>query len=239
MLILSVSLETNGESSYRDSLHVSTQCRLVWPSCKVVCITDKKDLLVQEGTQVEHVTSAKAMLESISRIVRVYSTTHDVLFTLSAHGYTRGRQQYLLVRGTCATDSDVGAAIFGGANAACTVLCLLDTCHSGTLIDLEWTSSDCRHFLQQSRHTATDAIGVVISACADNEVDQDSFSRKYGWGGGLTSEFVDFLNQATGMIDVIDFFRVVSSVFAQAGAGAQHPQISFTWDARKDLATAP
>ena len=219
VLLIHVSLAANGASSYRDATNMHRKCTALWPACRTLAITEGA---VDRTLHLVRADTAGTVTAEISAAVATYSATHDILFAISAHGYSGGGHQFVTCHGTQITDNDLSNALFTHMHPSCTNVCLVDTCHSGTLLGLPRTSLDGTHFQGRRVPIICSAVSVVISACRDTELSAEDVSTYGGWGGGITCQFLD---RATPQISVMELYHALREAYAKVNA-SQHPQLS-------------
>jgi len=243
VFVLTLALHANGTSSYRDAGAISTFASSLWGASGVI-LTDEPDQLqaISPHTRVVHVTSKESLLAAVGGIIATIKPGVDVLFTISSHGYSmvlpercpfelNKRTEYLSLAGEKIMDFELFNALYDHMHADIKSLCLIDTCHSGTMLDLEHLSRDGDQFLRT--HTQLCAtprpFSVCISACADNENAGEDIGRISGWGGKLTCYFLDFLqdNKPEWAFNVCSFYKKIHGVFTHQTAQRTHPLISF------------
>lgn len=269
LLFLACCLAANGTSSYRDARNI---CRLSTSlaSASVIVVTDQHgggggggDDFFQAERQLSNVEihtcdSAQQFLASIRTSVATHSPTHDIIFTLSSHGYTAsaenanarleevdGRDEYVMVRGQRVLDHYLRSALYSNMYDSCRSLCLIDTCHGGSMLDLPYYSTDGAGTVSSFKtiQAIVDGGGVspshsyCISACSDAELDGEDISDFGGWGGKLICQFLDYssaklrsgaTNNSWWHIDPIDFYQHVSRIFMGAAQQKSHPVFSTT-----------
>jgi hypothetical protein len=240
-----IAFAANGESSYRDALHVSEFSREQWNATCTV-ITDHKGLRIPKVV-VLWVPDSKQMLHSLTAAVSTESVHKDILLVVSSHGYSSGAHQYIMCNGDHVTDTQLGNAFYGLMHTSCRSLCLMDTCHSGTLLDLRYHTAANGVCIVSNPGSVSGAHveSVVIAACNDQESSEEGISSAGGWGGGLVAELLDsFLLCSTHphhgdlgrQLNVVAFFKMVYHTFTNktripgntVGDRSQHPIFSFT-----------
>lgn len=239
----------NGSSSYRDAINIYTITKSKW-QCDGVILTDNINALkaANQGCNngkeitfsVKHVTNCAELLTYITDYIKAYSSSNDILLTVSSHGFNspggdiyehNHKNEYILINGQKVMDHDLTKAIFSHAAKTCLVLCLLDTCHSGTLVDLQWLSLNGEKF-KPFADKSYDALGFSISACGDNELAGEDISKYGGWGGKLICMFVDYL-VTLGKLDIIDFYDYVQVIFSSQSNQRSHPVLQCTRDFKR------
>lgn len=233
LLVINVALEANGTSSYRDALAISELTKSKWGARNII-ITDAPGMFKCP------VLVTKSKKEFVSALKNSISTCKEqcVLFTLSSHGYStvipdrvknelNGRSEFIKVGADRVLDYELFEAFYGCMGNNVQSLCLIDTCHSGTMLDLEYLSTDGEKFIRSKTELKSRPHSVCISACSDHELAGEDVSDYAGWGGKLTCQFVDFLNQSGSFIDIKKFYRQVHRAFTSQRVQRSHPIISY------------
>jgi len=115
------------------------------------------------------------------------------------------------------------------------IVVLNDTCHSGTLLDLENVhvagSQTVHRILPTRPHNKVLAIGV----CSDRETTGEDIGDFGGWGGKLLSRFMDSMNsnacETSGRVkafNVLSFYKSCCHDFVQQRQQRTHPVLSFS-----------
>lgn len=250
ILLLTVALHANGDSSYRDARNLQRLAsRRFGRHARTVIVTDSlvrdgffREADASEPGCVRLVRTRADFLETLSAVVGAHSASHDVLFSLSAHGYSGaaasaasrreeadGQDEYVLVGGVRVFDHEMRDALYGPMDAGCTSLCLIDTCRSGTMLDLPFFSINAMDFTHVPvEHLALPAASFCISACSDAESNGEDVSDFGGWGGRLTSQFLDYVASNARPWRPIDFYRSVYAVLVGLHQQRAHPIFSCT-----------
>lgn len=120
-------------------------------------------------------------------VAAIQGATGSLLVTISAHGYQRrdqsgdeadGRDESFVFAGKHVVDDNI-KLWFTRSKARITAL--MDTCHSGTLSDLD--------VVPRSGYQC--ARVLVVAACADSQCDRDDLATVTGYGGGLMTKLSD------------------------------------------------
>ena len=83
------------------------------------------------------------------------------------------------------------------------MFCLVDTCHSGTMLDFECP-------------VTPRARAFAVSACSDQETAGEDISDFGGWGGKLCAQFFDYLGaEPEHQFDMLKFHAKAAAVFAR------------------------
>jgi hypothetical protein len=224
--LICVSLQANGESSYRDANNLARLGDQRFEGAHIYQITDCPQH-VTLGNVIE-VHTSKKLLSELQGIVATTSPERDILMVISAHGYTDGKQQCVHVNGTRATDVELREAFYAGMDDSCTSLVLIDTCHSGTMFDLPFLSLDGGHTgHHMEANEASRPNSWCIAACADNELAGEDVSDYGGWGGKLVCHTLDYLTVHSD-VHIIDFYQSVYGKFSHQGIQRSHPTLSST-----------
>lgn len=242
--VLCVALLANGDSSYRDARALQRLARERWG---VPC-TVLSDAAFSGATLVN---TKEQLLLQLSTARRPAST---LLFVLSAHGYSAvlprsatseldGRSEYVSVSGERVYDFELCSALLDRAPDRFRCVALLDTCHSGTLLDLDYVSFDgvaATRSLVPALNTQTTGLEwcVCLSACTDAELAGEDISEYAGWGGKLVGAFLDYAAPTPGFRP-LHFYRTVRSTFAAQTVQRTHPVFGFTSDKLRNRYTEP
>lgn len=111
---------------------------------------------------------------------------------MSSHGYANNDKNYIMWNDNKITDQQFNDVLSNNMLKTLHCLSLIDTCQSGTMLNLNYQTKD--FILYKSENLSNSVLDIVcIGAVDDNEYDQDDISC-FGYGGGLTSSFVDFIH---------------------------------------------
>lgn len=224
LLTIIVALHANGNSSYRDATNLRRLFNEKWgDNGKQIVITDRQSF--ENGLYVKNKTE---FLPLLTRVVETHSKEYDILFTISAHGYSAGEDEYIRVGSDVIMDRDIRDAFYDEMDVSCNSLCLVDTCHSGTMLDLPWQSTDGHVFRKNEEKDAKNLTqnSYCISACNDNELAGEDISNYGGWGGKLVCLFLDYYKSQR--IDIEKFYKHVFRTFTSQSGQKSHPIISRT-----------
>jgi hypothetical protein len=132
-----------------------------------------------------------------------------------------------MVGGQVTFDHELFDALYSRMRTEVVSLCLIDTCHSGTMLDLEYISTDGIKFVRSAKPQVIRPFSVSISACSDFELAGEDISVYAGWGGKLMCQFMDYLNVKESGIHILSFYSQVRKVFMHQAMQASHPIISY------------
>jgi hypothetical protein len=245
--ILSVALAANGASSYRDAVTISKLANTIWDKTEHISIlTDNTKYVVPytkeyENVSVHYVNSSTILLKYIREFVQRYMVEEgQMLFTLSSHGYSKQSTctrlhkelnqctEYIKVKGDVVMDYEIFDALFKSSLHTNTfVFCLIDTCHSGTMLDMEYYSTDGLVFKRSKTDVKRSrATSICISACNDSEQAGEDISQFGGWGGKLMCQFFDYATSSK-TISILSFYHHVRTLFTNQRYQRSHPMIGY------------
>lgn len=123
----------------------------------------------------------------------------NIFLSISCHGYTGikdyknnetdGFNEYIKINNTIILDDELYDII---KIYKYNLHILVDTCSSGTMFDLPYVFTNKNNYIKENDNI-TNLLNqniLCISACKDYQFNRDDIS-KLGWGGGLTSKFID------------------------------------------------
>ena len=206
-----VCLHANANSSYRDA--VNLQRKLLDWDAKTLIMSDQP---IPGATLV---LSSRGLATAIDTAVTQYAPTHDIFFSLSAHGYQQrglesdGKDEYIRVGTDRLLDDHLHTALLANVTPTTRVLALIDTCHSGSMLDLPET------------YHPNVPLGTVacVSACSDSETTGEDISDFGGFGGKLCAQFLDYQLQN---FSIVDFFKHCYRIFTHQTAQRTYPVLS-------------
>ena len=240
--LILVALHANGDSSYRDvsaiaNLFVSTYHT---DPVNICIITDNSSkITTTHGCRIVHVTCKSELLGAVEKNSTQMDENTHLIFSISAHGYSKvvsrrssyelnGRTEFIRIRGDCVLDIELFQALYGPMKKSVKSLCLVDTCHSGTMLDLEYLSTDGEIFRRSRTPLDQRPDSVCISACNDNEYAGEDISDYAGWGGKLTCQFLDYLSvKPIRILYPLKMYKRIHDVFSRQSSQRTHPIISF------------
>jgi hypothetical protein len=230
--VLHIALYTNGDSSYRDARNMSTICKQKW-GAHITVITDKPDRVTADT-----ILPATSICSDIKKFVTALPKNANLLFVISGHGYStvlshrshlelNGRSEYIKSSTGSVYDYQLYDALYSDMDASVHSMCLIDTCHSGTMLDLENVSFDGGIVFQRSRvPSRSRPNSICISACSDNEMAGEDISEFGGWGGKLICTFLDYLENMH-LIHISTYFRQLYTTFSNQRLQCTRPVLSY------------
>lgn len=242
---LIVCLHANGDSSYRDAESMARLMNDRFQS-HVTIVSDcpnRRFLSVEgrPGVQVYQIQDKIDCIIRIQAVVAALAENTDLLFLVSGHGYSvpatgvhknaelNGRSECLHIGRTILYDYELFETLYKHMRLDTRSFCLIDTCHSGTMLDLEYLSLDGGLTTQRSRQRlCRRPFSVCISACADSEVAGEDVSDFGGWGGKLVSAYLDFVNRSPpGPFSIYVFFTTIFRRFQSQSTQRSRPILSY------------
>lgn len=150
---------------------------------------------------------------------------NNFLFCLSSHGYALADKNYINWNGKKVTDEQFHDVLSLNMKKSLYCLSLIDTCQSGTMLNLNYQTKDLINYKPENLSNSSLNI-VCIGAVDDNEYDQDDISD-FGYGGGLTSAFIDFMKSNNETKTIKTFFLYYKNRVSALG---HHPVLSLNFD---------
>jgi hypothetical protein len=235
-------LSANGNSSYRDAVSVAGLMSERFGSTVSILSDRALTSTVPMGTAVHILKDKSDCLDKINTYIRGLPSGAELLFVLSAHGYSKratktrcgkelnDRSEYVLLQGVPIFDYELFTSLYGKMSPDTRSLCLIDTCHSGTMLDLEYLSSDGGAQFRRSWTPLTKRpLSVCISACDDDELAGEDISTYGGWGGKLVCQYLDYVSaqKTPGPLNVLAFHNSVFRTFTQQASQRSRPILSY------------
>ena len=116
-----------------------------------------------------------------------------VIILISGHGYQRASKtseetdrldEYIAYNGGIILDNEINTLLVSKLGKSKRAVCLGDTCHSGTLFDINGSTPNV----------------YSLSACLDNQLDSCDIGYNAGFGGALTVHLLDIENSIKTML---------------------------------------
>jgi hypothetical protein len=240
--VIFVALSANGASSYRDAHSVVKLCSARWQVVGCDILTDRPELIpttdLPKRVRVHRVASNQSLTTTLSNTLRGAPGDSKILFCISSHGYiattshapheVSGYSEYVRVGSESFFDFELTKLLAECTPRTCTLFALLDTCHSGTLIDMPFLSTDGVSMRQANCERGMPMPGVCISACSDTELNGEDISDYGGWGGKLMCAFLDSL-ATNSTVAWLGLYQHVRTVFTAQRSQRSHPVFSATF----------
>lgn len=153
--------------------------------------------------KIEYMTS-QTLLDDLESLIKLLK--NNFFLTLSSHGYANQDKNYIYWNGKKITDQNFHDILTNNMNNQLHCLSLIDTCQSGTMLNLNYQTKDTLIYKPENLSNS-DLNIICIGAVDDNEYDQDDISN-FGYGGGLTSAFIDFMTDSTSTKKTIRTFFI-------------------------------
>jgi hypothetical protein len=91
------------------------------------------------------------------------------------------------------TDDELRSELINRVRADCKLFCLVDACHSGTMMDLEYKyNQNTRKMVHENKHSTKSNVWA-LSGCRDDQESADAEFKRNVWAGALTKNFLDIL----------------------------------------------
>ena len=106
------------------------------------------------------------------------------------------------------------------------MFCLMDCCHSGTIMDLKYKYQSNKTNWTTENKYAVDANVIAISGCRDDQTSADAWLNS-NWCGAMTTSFLNAMattNYKPNMFTLLDKMRV----FLRSNGFTQIPQLTST-----------
>jgi hypothetical protein len=107
---------------------------------------------------------------------------HDVIITISAHGYGGKNSNYFSFGGKTINRKIMRSWFKGLEQSQHKIIILIDTCHGQNMVGFE------KQGYQGNQSE------IVISGCSANQSMMEDISSKYGYGGGFICAFLDSID---------------------------------------------
>jgi hypothetical protein len=91
-------------------------------------------------------------------------------------------------------DDELRQCLVNAINPASHLFCLIDCCHSGTMMDLQFTFSPFHRQRTIYKTIDCDNNVVALSSCSDNQRSKETEFLVGEWNGGLTKNFIALLS---------------------------------------------
>lgn len=229
--VVCVALRANGDSAYRDARALRRLAREKWGVESVTLSDADLDDAIRVNSKTELLQGIRTMCSSAT----------SLLFVVSAHGYSAanarspysemdGKSEYLLVNNQRVYDFELRDALLGYSRYNLTCFALIDTCHSGTMLDLDFVSTDGLLAYRTNAPRSTGARAICVSACQDSELAGEDVSSYAGWGGKLVALFLDYATStaAADGVSLYEFYRIAYETFSTQELQKSHPVFSFS-----------
>jgi hypothetical protein len=163
------------------------------------------------------VTNKIELLTAVDDIIKQLNDT-NIILTLSSHGYCESTDRnFIYFGGDRIYDSDFNKTINESLKSNTKLLAMIDACQSGTFLNLRYQTTNLLTFSDENPNQDQTKDIVCISACGTYQYDQDDISE-FGYGGGLTSGFIDYIVCNIDQIPTIGgFFKYFSGRVGQIG----------------------
>lgn len=109
---------------------------------------------------------------------------------------------------------DVVTSVFASFNPKTRVVCVFDSCYSGTVADLRFTWEGPLRWTQENRNSPVGGKVLALSGCMDTQTSADAFNINGDrtWTGALTACLLKVLQGRNGADARRDAFHLMSSV---------------------------
>ncbi len=174
-----------------------------------------QDVVLLTDHTVEKPTRA-TILQSLKRMLETPQLTHFV-FAFSGHGTgipdkdgddSDGQDEAMVaLDGQLIIDDELNA-LFSRLSPKAQATCIIDCCHSGTMLDLPFTYDPKLRVFQRTEKPRLDTPNVIeISGCRDSETAAEMHGQ-----GALTSAFCTLLKEKCAQLQVRDLIDSLNTM---------------------------
>lgn len=180
------------------------------------CVNDVNDLKQMLSTKYNYVSSnivtlmesqatKQNILTQLTKLLQSSKSGDTLFFSFSGHGYHRedltgeeldGRDELLIsVDKFAISDDELKHIIDTYHKHNVTLIALVDTCHSGTILDLpyQYLKGD-RDMIHHELCTETHGPVICVSGCRDDQVSMDAYLQG-DFNGAMTFHFIQVINE--------------------------------------------
>jgi hypothetical protein len=163
-------------------------------------------VLIEKNNDSSLVPTYKNIVATIDWLVKKSDEGYGSLwFQYSGHGYyfrdrdgdeKDGYDECLVTSDNYAIMDDyLRSHLINRIRADSKLFCLMDCCHSGTILDLQYKylPSPSRRRMFQENSSSTKSNVWALSGCRDNQESADAEFSRNEWAGALTKNFIDSL----------------------------------------------
>lgn len=195
-------------------------------------------VLMEKTNDASLVPTYKNIVAAINWLVKKSDEGYGSLwFQYSGHGYyfrdrdgdeKDGYDECLVTSDNYAIMDDyLRSQLINRVRADSKLFCLMDCCHSGTILDLQYKylpSPSRRRMFQENKH-ATKSNVWALSGCRDDQESADAEFSKNEWAGALTKNFMESLKKFSYKPKLDDLLSDVQSNLRRQGF-TQVPQLT-------------
>jgi hypothetical protein len=154
-------------------------------------------ILAIDSESSNSIRTIEGVTKEIERIKKIGGDI-DLFISISAHGYTSGRGSNYFYFGGKKVGRQIMRPWFNGLkypNAQ--VLVLIDTCHSENMVGFQRREPIPSTATNGSGSSGGGGIhGLALAGCRQHQSLSEDTSDRFGYGGGLTSAFLDALGDS-------------------------------------------
>lgn len=172
----------------RDVSHFVSRYQLHAGNALIIVASEEDKKKLKTDCKVQVIQSKQDLETLFTQIQEHVNEQYQSLFLLySGHGYGGNTKESIrMLNGDIVTDVEFQRLVFNGLKPTIKCFCLIDSCHSGTMLNSEFVNGK---FQPNVKDYKVDC--VVLTACNTNELDADTIGFTEGFGGGLSSAFLD------------------------------------------------
>tara|TARA_B110000858_G_C17800713_1_gene475086 strand:+ start:2542 stop:3633 length:1092 start_codon:yes stop_codon:yes gene_type:complete len=195
-------------------------------------------VLMEQTNDASLVPTYKNIVGAINWLVKKSDEGYGSLwFQYSGHGYyfrdrdgdeKDGYDECLVTSDNYAIMDDyLRSHLINRVRADSKLFCLMDCCHSGTILDLQYKylpSPSRRRMFQENKHVTKSNVWA-LSGCRDDQESADAEFSRNEWAGALTKNFMESLKKFNYKPKLDDLLSDVQSNLRRQGF-TQVPQLT-------------
>lgn len=187
-----------GGSCYRDLYNIANYLTKESINCKKIFLLTNKYTNKTKYPKICKYSIITNIKTQLNNIISEIPNNSKLLIYITGHGYQKYDKnkdekdlldEYIKVNNSVILDDDL-RNIINKLDNSIEIIGIVDTCHSGSMFDLDYTFYNNNWILNNKNKKKLFINAFSLSACKDNELENCDIGN-IGYGGALTIHLID------------------------------------------------